>query len=143
MATANRNSDSPSYMLLNCIAERMHVISSLKNTANRFRKSVRAFVTRACVKRNRAQAIRTSSPANAMSIRDPVPGRRSSRSIFLAVITKRAAALPTIAVSRIIKHNGNGRAHPGEKCTLVCRMVAKISDHLVRHDESAKWHDQY
>ena len=26
MATANRNSDSPSYMLLNCIAERMHAI---------------------------------------------------------------------------------------------------------------------
>jgi hypothetical protein len=23
-------------------------------------------------------------------------------------------------------HNGDGRAHPGEKCTLVCRMVAKI-----------------
>src|ERR1700731_4025370 len=30
MATANRSSDFPSYMLLNCIAGRMHVISSLK-----------------------------------------------------------------------------------------------------------------
>ena len=52
-----------------------------------------SFVTRVCVKRNRAQPRRTSSPANAMSIRDPVPGRRSSRSIFFAVITKRAAAI--------------------------------------------------
>src|SRR5258706_4580566 len=46
MATADRSSDSPSYTLLNCIAERMHVISSLKNTANRFRKSVKASLQR-------------------------------------------------------------------------------------------------
>ena len=70
------------------------------------------------------------NPFEAIVLDIMLPGRRSSRSIFLAVITKRVAALPTIAVPRIIKHNGDGRAHPGEKCTLVCRMVAKISDHL-------------
>jgi hypothetical protein len=77
----------------------------------------------ACIKRNRAQPRRTSSPANAMSIRDPVPGRRSSRSIFYAVITKRAAATPTIAVPRTINASpamlpnfwpGNDRVRPAK-----------------------------
>src|ERR1700688_5170329 len=70
----------------------MHVILSLqyRESLSKFRQS---FVTRVCVERNRAQPRRTSSLANAMSIRDPVPGPRSSRAIFLAVITKRAAAI--------------------------------------------------
>jgi hypothetical protein len=61
-----------------------------------------SFVTKVCVERNRARPRRTTSPANATSIRDPVPGRRSSRAIFLATITKRAAAIPTIALPRMI-----------------------------------------
>jgi hypothetical protein len=89
-------------MLLNCIAERMHVIFISEEDRESLSKVRQSFVTRACIKRNRAQPRRTSSPANAMSIRDPVPGRRSSRSIFFAVITKRAAAMPTITVPRTI-----------------------------------------
>src|ERR1700736_5324808 len=70
-------------MLLNCIAERMHVIFISEEDRESLSKVRQSFVTRACIKRNRAQPRRTSSPANAMSIRDPVPGRRSSRAIYI------------------------------------------------------------
>src|ERR1700736_3432109 len=59
-----------------------------------------------------------------MSSRDPVPGRRSSRPIFFAVITKRAAAMPTIAMPRTISASpamlpnfwpGNDRVRPAKE----------------------------
>jgi hypothetical protein len=58
-----------------------------------------------------------------MSIRDPVPGRTSLRSIFFAILTKRAAAMPTIAVPRTISVRpaispnfcpGNDRVRPAK-----------------------------
>src|ERR1700730_13890847 len=145
----------------------MHVISSLKNTANRFRKSVRASL-QGCVSKGIERSPKgPAGHAIAMSIRDPVPGRRSSRAIFLAAITKRAAAMPTIAVPRMINASpamlpnfwpANDRVRPVKAGApnsrnrsnfstmnpkaitamdvrtqaLVCLMVARISDHLVR-----------
>src|SRR5260370_12254477 len=58
-----------------------------------------------------------------MSSRDPVPGRRSSRPIFFAVSTKRAAVMPTIGVPRTISASpamlpnfwpGNDRVRPAK-----------------------------
>jgi hypothetical protein len=91
---------------LNCIPERLHVISSLKNTANRFRKSVRASL---------------QGRATDKGIEHSPEGPAAPRSIFFAVITKRAAAMPTIAVPRTINAGpamlpnfwpGNDRVRP-------------------------------
>src|SRR6266850_8075024 len=71
-----------------------------------------------------------------MSIRDPVPGRRSSRSIFFAVITKRAAAMPTIAVPRTISASpamlpnfgpGNDKVRPAEDGAASSRNRSNFS----------------
>jgi hypothetical protein len=102
----------------------MHVISSLKNTANRFRKSVRASLQGCASKGIERSPEGPAAPQMRcrFAILFPGAGLRG-RYIFLAVITKRAAAIPTIAVPRMINASpamlpnfwpGNDRVRPAK-----------------------------
>src|ERR1700741_1082394 len=95
----------------------MHVNSSLKKTANRFGKSVRASL----------QGRATDKGIERSPEGPAVPQMRCRFAILFPGAGLRGRYSSRLSQS----HNGDGRAHPGEKCTLVCRMVAKISDHLV------------